>query len=224
MKGISIVGKNYNDTVLYLAEIIKCLDIKPIIRDMTRKHELYSSIPKVEGINPAEAVIDYHGIGYTFGERNGRKHDGEEDYLQYIRLYDYDMRPPEDDNILIVTNEEKYAADCLNMLQYLENEKEKAGLTRGKRIFLLKDYTGVIKDQFNSMLTNLGIEHSYCIPYSLQNAKCAVLAEYKAKFKFSGISNPYKDALRDIIDSFYGNIAEKKRAEALKQAMKGGIG
>lgn len=220
MRDISIVGKNYNDTVLYLAEIIKRLEKKPVIRDMTRKHEFYSAITRIDGIDPSVSVIDYHGIGYTFGERNGRIHDGEEDYLQYIRLYDYDMLPPEGDNILIITNEEKCAADCLNSM--FLNSRHSSNTTEGARVlFMLKDYTGVIKGQFNELIAVA--ERGYFIPYNIQNAKCAILAEYKAIFSFNRISNSYKDALRDIIACFFSDIEERKRVMAIKAAMKGGV-
>lgn len=213
MTEVNIVGRNFNDILLYLLSIIKQLDKNAIIRDMTRRHEFYSAIPRITGIDPQQEVIDYRGMGYTFGERNGRNPSIDCEYDICFRLYDEDMLPENKGYVLVVTDESKSTADCLENLVF-------EGFIRS--FFLIKNYTGIYKKQFEDFIKHTRFQKIYTIPININDAKMSVLAEYRDEVVFDGISGYLKEALAEIISVIFTDLSAKQIQRVLKQAMKGG--
>lgn len=190
MLDINIMGVQMNDVVLYLSRILKKLSKGGgvIIRDYTRCHELFCCIPCTDGIDPAEDIIDYAGVGYTFSNATEEKYD------TCIRLYDVDRMPDYEDAVtLIVTDESKRAADALNTMDWTEFTDE------GTEIMLLvKNYTGVIRKQFEPLAANAKIKNRFRIPMNAHDVKCMVLAEHNTKYVFNLVSTQLQEALIDI--------------------------
>lgn len=211
MTEINIVGKGYNDILLYLSAIIRCLDKKLLIRDMTRRHEFYSCIPQIQGLDPAEKVTDYRGTGYTFGERNGRNPQYDEPYEVCFRLFDLDMSPSDGNPILFICDEQKSTVDSLEMLKFHQNQG----------ILVIKNYTGTIKKQFDRLIEIMDIRKIYTVPLNSADIKYGILAEYRDEVSFSGISAPFKDMLCGIILDIFPDIKNRDIQKAMKNAMKG---
>ncbi len=189
MLDINIMGVQMNDTVLYLSRILNKLSKgSVIIRDYTRNHELYSCVPAVAGIDPAEDIIDYAGIGYTFSNATSEKYD------TCIRLYDIDRMPDyEDATTLIIADESKRVSDALNAMDWSDF------LDEGTKIMLLvKHYTGVVRKQYDPLVKNANIKHKFQIPMNAHDVKCGILAEHNEKYVFNSISTQFQEALMDI--------------------------
>lgn len=189
MLDINIMGVQMNDTVLYLSRIIARLSKGGvIIRDYTKCHDLYPCIPHVAGINPAEDIIDYAGVGYTFSNATS------ENYATCIRLYDVDRMPDYENAVtLIVTDECRRATDALNTMDWSDFLEEGTDI-----MLFVKNYTGVIRKQFDPLIRNAKIKNVFRIPMNAHDVRCGVLAEHNGKYIFSTVSTQYQEALIDI--------------------------
>lgn len=217
MKDINIVGCCFNDTVLYLARILRCLERKLIIRDMTRSHCFLSSVPDIRGLDPRREVIDYLGAGYTFGDRNGRFGEEGSRYDTCIRLYDSDMLPDYHSDTIIITDETKLSVDRLSSLCWEKDEKSEY-----TTVLFIRNYTGAVRSQFDELIKKTSAEKVYPIPVSVSDTKCSVLAEYKDDFRFSTISAAYREALLETLISVCRDTSLKELQRAFRQAEKGG--
>ena len=213
MKIINITGREYNDTVLYISAVFMRLGKNVLIRDMTRKHELYSAVPHIGGITPNEGIIDYRGLGYTFGERNGRCAVYESDYNVLIRLYDADMDPENSDYTIYVSDELKSTADGIN--------KQRCSASAGS-FLIIRNYTGTVRNQFEELITKNRIKKTYALLWSTSDARNSVNSEYRDAIRFDGISLQYKECLLEIIAEIFNEIPLKEIRDAFKSAMKGG--
>lgn len=189
MLDINIMGVQMNDTVLYLSRILDRLSKgSVVIRDYTKNHELYSCIPYVAGIDPAEDIIDYAGVGYTFSNATSEKYD------TCIRLYDVDRMPDyEDATTLIIADESKRVSDILNSVDWSDFTDENTEI-----LLLVKHYTGVIRKQYEPLVKNAHIKSRFQIPMNAHDVKCGILAEHNEKFVFNTISTQFQEALMDI--------------------------
>lgn len=218
MTEINIVGTCYNDLVLYLCRILKCLNRKLLIRDMTRRHEFFSSVPQIQGVDPRNEVLDYLGISYTFGERNGRYLlEKEEEIDTVIRLYDSDMLPDYCCSTIIVTDESKQPVDQLSQLEW-----ERISTENCFNALVIRNYTGAVRSQFDGLIKKAGVKKVFPIPISSSDVKCGILAEHKDVYRFTSISTVFREALTDIAASVSPKISVKELQKAYRQAEKGG--
>ena len=212
MTDLNIVGKDVNDTVLYLSRILDRMGNGVLIRDYTSDHRLSICVPIPAGISPAEEIIDYAGVGYTFSRQSSEGFD------TVIRIYDYDRLPDSEDGVtLIIADETKAVAETLKELEWDEFKDE------GNVLLMVKNYTGVVRKQFEPLIDKAGIKKTFPIPLNDHDVKCAILAEYQDTVVFQHLSPVYAEALMDICREVRKdkNYSIKDVEKIYKEAAKG---
>lgn len=212
---INVMGVWMNDTVLYLARMLETSGGSVLIRDYTRNKELAHCVPSVKGIDPAETILDYAGIGYTYSGSSSERYD------TCIRLYDYDRLPDSEDCFtLVIADESKIVCDTLTDMDW--SDFTDAGT---KLALMVKYYSGAVRKQFDDFLKKTAIKDSvFAIPMNAHDYKCAVLAEYNDNFIFTNISAKYQEALIDITRLIRSDLdlSLKEAENIFKKASKGG--
>lgn len=212
---INIMGVKMNDTVLYLARMLQTAGGSILIRDYTRLRELSYCIPSLKGLNPANDIVDYAGIGYTYSSSSSERYD------TCIRLYDFDRVPDYEDCLtLVIADESRMVCEKLTEIDWSDF------LDAGTKIVLLiKDYIGTVRKQYDDFMKNAGISNAFAIKCDRDHDwKCAILAEYNDNFIFTNISNSYKEALRNVFRIIRSDLklSDKETEKLFDKAAKGG--
>lgn len=237
---MNFAGGGYEDIVLYLTGILKHLNCKTLILDHTLDHVFYSCIPHLEGINPAENILDFGRAYYKIetlkkmsdlrtidtgtadpgtvdgkisgtGTVNDITIDNREEagFELVIRLYDYSTFPEPGAMSVIVSDEHRVHAEAL----------EKFRLEMGN-VLILKNFTGVIKKQYENIAYRLGCEKVFALPFSEKDYRSFVYAGYYAKAGFSHISGELEQVLLELT----GMILPEKSVKEIKKAYRAGKG
>ena len=208
---INVIGCDYTDTVLYLIRVLECMGKRPLIRDMTREHRLYAAVPHLEELDPVRDIIDYAGTGYTYSMNIS------DDYDTYIRLYDSDMLPFVKGATIVITGENRQSIDRLCALNWQKYCGD------GRNIcFVIKNYTGCISKRLDELVRLADIKKVFPIPVNKRDFRIGILAEYKGKYKFSGLSNAYRDALFGILSTIFPELDSRETEVFVNKAAKGG--
>ena len=211
---VCIVGGYFEDIVLYISRVLKLMNLKTVIADYSHNHRMYTSIPKIKGIEPLGKVIDYSGVGYIFG--TGGIGNGIEDVDgadMIIRLYDISGFIPDETPCIIISDESKRNLDLIETMKLKDHS-----------MVIIRDYTGAIKARLEKMADILGCGSLTVIPVNCEDKKCAVLAEHNDRFRFNGISSDLKNVLFGIIEFVCPEIQKKIIKKAYHMAEKGVYG
>ena len=211
---ISIAGGYFEDIVLYLTRVLKFMDLNTVIADYSSNHRLYTSIPKIKGIEPIGKVIDYRGVGYIFG--TGGIGNGIEDVEMadvIIKLYDISGFIPDDNPCIIISDESKRNLDLIETMKLKDNS-----------MVVIRDYTGVIKEKLENTAQVSGCKNMTAVPFNLADKRNAVLAEHNDRFKFTGISSDMKNILLGMAEFICPEKDRKRIRKAYHMAEKGIMG
>ena len=200
LKSISFLGGGYEDILLYLTYCIKELGIKVLIRDRTTERILYSYVPKIPGINPEDEILDISCAHYTSGEKNG-------EYDVIIDLFGYEGLPLKDTYLIVVTDEQRRHEEALT------GSDLKAG-----DVLIIRNYTGVIKKQYDNFIKRVGFGEIYALPFSERDLRTGYLTQYQKKKGFGGVSNE----LEEVIKQLFTGIAAEYPLKEIKRAFKKG--
>ena len=205
-KVLNVTGRDYEDIVLYLSAVLNAAGKKPLIEDMTRDHDLYYCISHIKGVDPAECILDYMGIGYEtcILEPN--------EYPVIIRLHDSDGFTPDRHPTLYVSDEKAY-----NLMR-LVRLKEDPG-----SILVIKDYTGAVKKKIDSLAEQLKCDRIYTLVPNIPDKKSETLATHNDRYKFNRISPQLKSFISDILAILLPDIPQKDIKRAYKTASGGHI-
>ncbi|MCR4625077.1 MAG: hypothetical protein K5795_03775 [Lachnospiraceae bacterium] len=206
-KVLNVTGRDYEDIVLYLSAVLNAAGKKPLIEDMTRDHDLYYCISHIKGVDPAECILDYMGIGYETGILEPSE------YFVIIRLHDPDGFTPDGHPTLYVSDEKAY-----NLMQ-LVRLKEDPG-----SILVIKDYTGAVKKKIDSLAEQLKCDRIYTLVPNIPDKKSETLATHNDRYKFNRISPQLKSLISDILAILLPDIPQKDIKRAYKTASGGHIG
>ena len=214
---INIIGVRMNDAVIYIARILHNTGRAVLIRDYTRDCGLEYCFPRFDRISASDTAIDWAGIGYIKGNADGST----DDYDTTIRLYDPSQLPDYDGPTLIITDEERAHVEALEKLEWKEYIEES-----GSRVsILVKDYTGIVRKQFDKLAEKAGINEKdmFAVGLDARNTKSAMLAEYKEKTQFTAITQEYLEALVSIVQKAEPDYTEKELMRIVKDTQKGKV-
>jgi len=210
---ISIVGGHFEDIVLYLIRIIQNLGYKTVVCDHTCGHRIYPLIPHLQGIEPSDTVLDYRGIGYTFGngDRQGKSAELESSDC-IVRLYDISGYVSEDEPCIFITDESKRNLDLLNTLDI-----------KGESMMIVKDYTGIGAKRTGLIAEKFNCRKVFAIPYNIKDRKNAVKTEYSDIYRFDSVSGEMEKLLHETVLFIFPETDGKALKKAYSRASKGGI-
>lgn len=206
-----IAGGDFTDIVLYLVRILVCLGKKTIIFDHSFGHRLYPSIPHIEGIEPVEEIIDYRGVGYTFG--TGEKKESREEIREadvIIKIFEINKFLPEDEPCLIISDESRGYLELLETMRLGE-----------RSMVIVRNYTGAIKRRLEKTAEVSCKGNVFCLPVSSDDIKNGIRAQYNDVYTFTGISERLKKLLVEITGFIFPDIDVKKIRKAYQAAEKG---
>ena len=224
-KCLNVTGSDYEDIILYLAAVISAAGKKLLIEDMTRKQDFYYCIPHIEGIDPADCILDYMDNGYTvrnekhfettLGEQTENEGDpaatkGNNGYAVTIRLQDTDCFTSDECPTLYVSDEKAY-----NLMR-LSGLKEDPG-----SILVIKDYTGAVKKKIEYLAEKLKCDRIYTLTPNIPDKKSETLATHNDRYKFNRISPQLRSLILDIFDILLPDIPQKESKHAFKIASGG---
>ena len=247
-KQVNIVGTGYEGIMLFFAEILCCAGKKILLLDHTKEHSMKEYFPRVEGLDPAENIVDYGGIGYAVvsdpkitikqGNSTSDHNIGDGDYDIYFKLFDLCGLCHE--NISILTLDKTAVQSVSEIKNYgsAEDNKpltiyttdEKAGNIAAlehaapdpESILIINDYTGTIKRRIENTAYELGIAKVYVMPLNVRDRKLEILAGYNDRFKFTGLSRERKEVLTELAGLIIPELSEKEIRKAYRIAERGG--
>ena len=241
-KVLNVTGRDYEDIVLYLCAVISAAGEKLLIEDITKDHDFYYCIPHIEGIDPAEHILDYMGVGYVMEpepimnsdhttnatpgikaieETNGKGKGtitGEtinaesNSYTISIRLHDPDTFTPNGYPTLYVSDEKAY-----NLVQLTRLKADPGS------ILVIKDYTGAVKKKIDSLAEQLKCDRVYTLMPNIPDKKSETLATHSDRYKFNRISPQLRTLIQDLLDSLLPDVSQKDLKHAYKTASGGHI-
>ena len=187
-KEISFVGGYFEDIVLYLIRIAKCLNKKTIVVDHTTAHRFYPLVPHIRGVEPVDKVMDYRGVGYTFGscsEKEKSRDMNEADCI--FRLYDISGYQGENDPCILVTDESKRNIDIMETLS-LKKES----------MIIIREYTGAVSKRIETIADSFNCNRVFALPVNIKDRKNAVMAEHNDMYCFTSVSKEMEKLLYEI--------------------------
>lgn len=213
---INVTGNRYCDLVLYLSRILLFLGKSVLIHDLTGTCRMKAFIPILPDFDADTEIYEYRGIGYTAAVRID-----EAGYDYIFRLLDPVLQPDElyesaDLNLAVVDEDPCHAAVFERSCGYfLSGDSD-------KNILVLRDYTGLIKDQFAEASEKVTAKRIYRIPYSKADRKAELIAAYREDIGFRHISGKFGVLLEDMVSLFADGTDSKSIDRAYSLAEKGG--
>ena len=208
---VCFAGGYFEDIVLYLMSIVRNLKKKVVVIDHTCARRVYPLIPHISGIEPVDKVIDYRGVGYTFGNNCGQEKATvikEADCI--FRLYDISGYSAGKDPCIIITDESRRNIELIETLG-LKNEC----------MIVVREYTGVISKRIEMIAEQYSCNRIYALPGNIKDRKNAVLAEYNEKYGFTSVSGEMEKLLYEVIRFILPAESPKAVKKAYRTASKG---
>ena len=226
-KQVNVAGSGYEGFMLFLAEILCCAGRKILLADHTEEHKMMEYFPHVEGIDPADNIIDNGGIGYVIltGINKGKMTaDIKENTDSYdIQFNLFDLKNFSSKDILKSDDDKKTDLSLFITDEKAENIAALSHTTPGSdSILIINDFTGAIKRRIENTAGELGIEKVYVLPFNLRDRKLEILAGYNDRFKFSGLSREREEVLTVLTGLIVPELTEKEKRKAYKTAAGGG--
>ena len=85
-------------------------------------------------------------------------------------------------------------------------------------VLIIRNYTGVIKKQYDNFIKRVGFGEIYALPFSERDLRTGYLTQYQKKKGFGGVSNE----LEEVIKQLFTGIAAEYPLKEIKRAFKKG--
>ena len=99
--------------------------------------------------------------------------------------------------------------------------EDRAGNSNGKRLFVVRDYTGTAKTIINELEMTAGASKSFLIPWSRTDRRLEMMAAYNDGFRFVGMSDKLCCLLEELCDGLGIDTSDSDYRKAFIKAGKG---
>ena len=136
----------------------------------------------------------------------------------------WDKNGPERSICLFITDE--YPENVYEMRRALKAVNRKAAegndrITEGKRIFVVRDYTGTARLIIDDLEKLAGASRNFLIPWSKNDRKLEMLAAYNDGFRFVGMSAKLSNLIEEIIEGLKVDTGGSQYRKAYVSAGRG---